>query len=449
MKIAGIIAEYHPFHNGHAWQIGRLREMGWDAVVCVMSTGAVQRGELELLPARLRARAALLGGADLVISLPAPYACKSAEGFAQAGVWLLEALGCVDTLCFGTEDADAETLAQAARVLEGAAFRAKLREKLDAGLPLPAARSQAAEELLPGAGALLSRPNQILGADYCCALLHLKSRMQPLALRRIGRGHDEPGAVQRDGRRYASASQLRAALQQGALLHLKSRMQPLALRRIGRGHDEPGAVQRDGRRYASASQLRAALQQGGAQMLEACVPEACFPIYCRAQQQGLLLDHRAVSLAVLSRLRAMPPAGFAAVRGAGEGLAERLYAASRRAVCLDSLLEDLKTKRYPTARLRRLILDAALGYTDTLPARPPYLHILGATERGRELLGRAAPCLPMGAGLAKLARADEACGAVARAEAAAQDLAALCRQSPQPCGQAFTGKFVLQKVQQA
>ena len=402
MKIAGIIAEYHPFHNGHAWQIGRLREMGWDAVVCVMSTGAVQRGELELLPARLRARAALLGGADLVIGLPAPYACKSAEGFAQAGVWLLEALGCVDTLCFGTEDADAEALTRAAMVLEGAAFRVKLREKLDAGLPLPAARAQAAEALLPGAKALLSRPNQILGVDYCRALLHLKSRMQPLALRRIGRGHDETGVAQRDGRRYASASQLRAAL-----------------------------------------------LQGSARALEACVPQACFPIYCQAQEQGLLLDGRAVSLAVLSRLRAMPPAGFAAVRGAGEGLAERLYAASRQAGCLDDLLERLKTKRYPTARLRRLILDAALGYTDALPARPPYLHVLGATERGRELLGQAAPRLPMGAGLAKLERMNEACGAVARAEAAAQDLAALCRQSPQPCGQAFTGKFLFEKVQRA
>ena len=103
MRTAGIIAEYNPFHNGHAWQIAELKKRGFEAVVCVCSPGVVQRGTAALFPARVRTRAALAAGADLVLSLPAPYATLSAEGFAAAGVALLSALGCVDALCFGTE----------------------------------------------------------------------------------------------------------------------------------------------------------------------------------------------------------------------------------------------------------------------------------------------------------------------------------------------------------
>ena len=93
MRTAGIIAEYNPFHNGHAWQIAELKKRGFEAVVCVCSPGVVQRGTAALFPARVRTRAALAAGADLVLSLPAPYATLSAEGFAAAGVALLSALG--------------------------------------------------------------------------------------------------------------------------------------------------------------------------------------------------------------------------------------------------------------------------------------------------------------------------------------------------------------------
>ena len=110
LKIVGIIAEYDPFHAGHAWQIQQARQAGARAVVCVMSPSVVQRGGCALFPTPVRVRAALAGGADLVLSLPAPYATLSAEGFAAAGVHLLSMLGCVDTLCFGAETPDPELL---------------------------------------------------------------------------------------------------------------------------------------------------------------------------------------------------------------------------------------------------------------------------------------------------------------------------------------------------
>ena len=260
MRTAGIIAEYNPFHNGHAWQIAELKKRGFEAVVCVCSPGVVQRGTAALFPARVRTRAALAAGADLVLSLPAPYATLSAEGFAAAGVALLSALGCVDALCFGTETRRLEDIAQTAALLESPDFPAALRGQLDAGLPLPAARAAAAEALCPGAGAVLRAPNDILGVEYCKALLRQHSALVPLALPRRGAAHDAP---------------LDAA---------------------------PG-------RYASASALRALVRAGGAAALAPHVPPACLRLYMQAEAEGDVLDGRAFGIAVLSRLRAMDAAG--------------------------------------------------------------------------------------------------------------------------------------------
>ena len=102
MRFAGIIAEYDPFHNGHAWQLAQARALGAQRVAVAMSCGLTQRGALPLLPESVRVRAALECGADLVFALPAPWACAGAEAFARAGVHLLAATGC-DALVFGAE----------------------------------------------------------------------------------------------------------------------------------------------------------------------------------------------------------------------------------------------------------------------------------------------------------------------------------------------------------
>ena len=100
MKLAGIIAEYDPFHNGHAWQLAQARALGAERVAVAMSCGLTQRGALPLLPEAVRVRAALTCGADFVFALPAPCAGAGAEAFARAGVRLLSAAGC-DALVFG------------------------------------------------------------------------------------------------------------------------------------------------------------------------------------------------------------------------------------------------------------------------------------------------------------------------------------------------------------
>lgn len=390
MKIAGIVAEYHPFHNGHAWQLAEVRRRGFDAVVCVMSAGVVQRGECELLPYPVRVKAALCAGADLVLALPAPYACKSSEGFAFAAVALLDALGCVDALCFGTETASEAQLLRAAEALESPAFGRAMRAKLDSGMTAPQARAEAAADLLGHGADFLKQPNHILGVDYCRALLKNSSSIKPLALVRVGAGHDS----------------------------------------IAQGHH-------DGIAYASASHLRRLWQEQGAQALAPYVPRESLSFYRQAQSDGLVRDDRAFSTALLSRLRAMTESDMAGVRLSGEGLSHRLYHAVQKASSAEDLLQQLKTKRYPTARLRRLMLDAALGYSDALPALPPYLHVLGASKAGFAVLKQAAPRLPMGTSLADLSRQNESCFAAARAHAAAVDFSALCRSRPQPCGLAY------------
>ena len=186
MRTAGIIAEYNPFHNGHAHQISRVRALGFDAVVCVMSPGVVQRGSLALMPAQVRAEAALSCGADVVLCLPAPYAAASAEAFAAAGVRALSALGCVQALCYGAETPDAAAHMRAAKALLCPAFAGRLREELAAGLPFAAARQRAAQAVCGEAGGLLASPNDILGVEYCKAILMQKSALQPLALARRG-----------------------------------------------------------------------------------------------------------------------------------------------------------------------------------------------------------------------------------------------------------------------
>ena len=151
-KLAGIIAEYDPFHNGHAWQLQQAKALGAQRVAVAMSCGLTQRGALPLLPESVRVQAALTCGADLVFALPAPYACSGAEYFARAGVQLLAAAGC-DALVFGAETPDAALLMEAARVLSGAEYRNALKARLAAGArSFAAARQAAVEAVCPGTG---------------------------------------------------------------------------------------------------------------------------------------------------------------------------------------------------------------------------------------------------------------------------------------------------------
>lgn len=338
MQVCGIIAEYNPFHLGHAWQIAQLRgRFGADtAIVCAMSGSFVQRGDFAVLRKHARAEAALCGGVDLVLELPLPWALASAEGFARGGVGVLARLGAVDTLAFGSECGDTQAIARAAACLDTADYAAALRAQLTRGTSYAAAREAAVRTLL-GAGAdVLQNPNDNLGVEYCRAIARLGSGMQPLALPRVGAAHDGAPCGT-----FASASHIRALLLRGE----------------------------DASAYLPAETLRIFRAECAAQRAPACAANA--------------------ERAVLARLRMLREEDFAAADGGAEGLSRRLFAAVRTASSLDALYAAAKTKRAAHARLRRAAMRACLGLTSALPEEVPYLRVLGCTARGRTVLRRA------------------------------------------------------------
>lgn len=395
-KLAGIIAEYDPFHNGHAWQLQQAKALGAQRVAVAMSCGLTQRGALPLLPESVRVQAALTCGADLVFALPAPYACSGAECFARAGVQLLAAAGC-DALVFGAETPDAALLMEAARVLSGAEYRTALKARLSAGArSFAAARQAAVEAVCPGTGlaALLDKPNNNLAVEYCKAILELGAALVPIPLPRQGAGHGQ-------------------------------------------------ALTETGGQFASASALRTLWQNGGADAAAPYVPAEVLPLYREAYAAGQYTDLAAAQRCQLALLRSRCAgiAPFAQVRGISEGLEHRLEAAVRSSTTHAELLDSLTTVRYPRARMRRLAMDAALDYSvDAFPALPPYLHLLGAQKDALPLLKAAA--LPVSHSLARLAEQNVPCRAVVDAQLRACDFGALCRKKPEPMGGALRQKII-------
>ena len=395
-KLAGIIAEYDPFHNGHAWQLQQAKALGARRVAVAMSCGLTQRGALPLLPESVRVQAALTCGADLVFALPAPYACSGAECFARAGVQLLAAAGC-DALVFGAETPDAALLMEAARVLSGAEYRTALKARLAAGArSFAAARQAAVEAVCPGTGlaALLDKPNNNLAVEYCKAILELGAALVPIPLPRQGAGHGQ-------------------------------------------------ALTETGGQFASASALRTLWQNGGADAAAPYVPAEVLPLYREAYAAGQYTDLAAAQRCQLALLRSRcaGTAPFAQVRGISEGLEHRLEAAVRSSTTHAELLDSLTTVRYPRARMRRLAMDAALDYSaDVFPALPPYLHLLGAQKDALPLLKAAA--LPVSHSLARLAEQNAPCRAVVDAQLRACDFGALCRKKPEPMGGVLRQKII-------
>lgn len=197
MKIVGLITEYNPFHNGHLYHIQKTKEItGADAVVVVMSGNYVQRGAPAIMPKHLRAEVALEAGVPVVIELPVCYATGSAEYFAAGAISLFEKLGCIDSICFGSECGEYEILKKIAHVVadEPEEYRFLLQEGLRKGMSFPLARQQALKSYFknPDLDIILEQPNNILGIEYIKTLYKQKSSMKCYTIKRMVSGyHDQ------------------------------------------------------------------------------------------------------------------------------------------------------------------------------------------------------------------------------------------------------------------
>lgn len=324
----GIVCEYNPFHLGHLRQIKRIRqEFGPEAsIVCAMSGNFVQRGDPALFDKSLRAEAAVMCGADLVVELPVTAALSSAEGFAAGGVQVLSRL--CDTLCFGTETGNREALLETSQALLASQFSPLLREALNTGISFPAARTAALQKM-GLEGNLLVNPNDILAVEYCKAILSQNAPMDIFPIRRPGSYHAEtPDPAN------PSATSLRH--------HILA-----------------------GKSWASY------------------VPDAAASLFEAAPRHSLEAGERVV----LGKLRTMSEPKFEALPYGSEGLWRKLMHASRRENTLEDIFTAVKSKRYTRTRLQRMVMCAFLGITREDLALPlPYARVLSFNDRGRTLL---------------------------------------------------------------
>ena len=395
MRIGGITAEFNPFHNGHEALCLAARAAGMTHLVAVMSGNFVQRGDFAFAEKRVRTACALEAGVDLVLELPVAWACSTAQVFARGAVSLLAACACVDTLCFGSECAEADTLRTLAAAVEDAGVQAGLRAYLSGGMTYAKARELAVRDKFGETlSARLSSPNDLLGVEYLRRANELGWNPGVFVLKRKGVQHD-------------------AGLPSGG--------------------------------FASASWLRANAEN--LSDISAYMPGPCFERLSAACAQGLLPARKdKLEAAVLAKLRMMERSGLASLPDLSEGLENRLYSAIRRSRDAGELEAALKTKRYTLARVRRLILSAFLGIRrEDAAGAPPYLRVLGFNRRGRDILRRmdGAAALPADTSLARLSRRGERCAATAGLEQRCTDIYTLALPRALPCGYDFTAGAVI------
>lgn len=215
MKIVGIIAEFNPFHNGHRRIFEKARESGADHIVVVMSGDYVQRGLPAITDKFTRCAYALDQGADLVLELPIYYSLGSAEFFASGAISVLNHLGCVDTLLFGSEYEDISTTMEVAKILleEPVEYTSLLKKASKEGLSYPAARQKALTSVLPSLSDksdLIVSPNNILGIEYTKALLRSGSTIEPMTISRSDNGYSSTDLPSEGS--FASATSIREIL---------------------------------------------------------------------------------------------------------------------------------------------------------------------------------------------------------------------------------------------
>jgi len=326
LKIAGVICEFNPFHNGHKYLLDEIKQRGFDATVCVMSGSFTQRGDVAVYDKFKRTKAALGNGADLVIELPAPYAVASAQIFARGGAEIIKATGVVDTVFFGSECGDVELLKKAATATKAPEVEALLKEYMNAGDYYPLALEKAVKDTFGSEiSAVLKSPNNTLAVEYIKELWG--SSLEVDTVTRVAVEHDSMSA----NKGFASASLLRE------MILNKEDISPF-------------------------------------------VPTDDF-----SNPAFMALGERAV----IYKLRSMSLEDFEKLPDVNEGLHNRIFGAVRDFNSIEEILAEIKTKRYTLARLRRIIACALLDITKELQAAPvPYLRILGITEKGKEVLSQ-------------------------------------------------------------
>ena len=375
MKTAGIIAEYNPFHKGHEYQIRYTKEkLKADYVIVAMSGDYVQRGTPALISKHTRAEMALRCGADLVLEMPVSVSTASAEAFAMGGVSLLDGLGVVDMLCFGSESGEISALKELAEILaeEPEEYKKLLKSFLSEGLTFPAARSQALTEyfknprnfrgddfdgvltpLLNEVTQILNTPNNILGIEYCKALLRLNSRIRPVTIRREGMGYHETTVP--DGNSTVASPDLQS---------------PTDF-------------------FASATAIRNLILQDSPDpdALASQIPEQAFPVFQKAVNSGEFLTESSLDSILSYCLMKENGKSLSSYMDVSEDLARRIINQQNLLLSFSQSVSVLKTRELTQTRIQRALLHIILNI-HTAPAQIPFARVLGFRRESSELLSQ-------------------------------------------------------------
>ena len=335
MKILGIVAEYNPFHNGHLYHLQKaLEASNADATIAVMSGNFIQRGEPALLDKFTRADIAVKNGIDLVIELPLYYSVATAEKFAFGAIKLLSECG-VNSIAFGVENNDIEKLNSISDILidEPVNYKDELKAQLDLGLSYPEARSNAISKILGISNNILNKPNNILAIEYLKALKAIKSNITPILLDRVDSGYYDTDS----NTNILSATGIREKLK----------------------NNEDVDV------YLPSNTLENMYK----------------PVFLEDFEENIIYALRKMSL---EDLRELPDVT--------EGLENRIFYAIQNSKSLEELINNIKTKRYPLTRIKRILISALLDMSKTnlntfdKSGGPQYIRVLSFNQKGQELL---------------------------------------------------------------
>ena len=367
MKILGIITEYNPFHNGHLYHLFKAKEItGADHVIAIMSGNFLQRGEPAIINKWARTKMTLNAGIDLIIELPFVFSTQDANGFAFGAVKLLDSLQIIDYLCFGCETDNLDTLYSISNFLhiEPQEYKELIVYNCKSGYEFPKARSQTVCDYHRIFGIdglekisdlelskLLKYPNNILALEYIKHLLNLKSKIQPVAIKRMGASYHQKNITGK----ISSATSIRNEI----LNNLSSPKTGL---------------------FKLNDKIKLTIPSSGFPVLKRELREGRGPITLDSYRQYILATLRRMSLEDISR-----------IHGVTEGLENRIKKASLKSYTVEQLINSIKTRRYTRTKIQRIILHLMMNLSKKdvkifNRCGPLYARILGFSKKGKTLL---------------------------------------------------------------
>ncbi len=386
MRLAGIVAEFNPLHNGHKYIIDCAKNDGF-AVACAISGNFVQRGDCAIIPKFRRALTAINVGVDIVCELPVPWSMSTAQNFALGGVSQLLSLG-VSRIYFGSECGDIELLKTVADALLSDEFDNQIKENLNCGLTYAKLRQNVISNLLGNKSSnVLECPNDTLAVEYIFAAKKLGSKVDFKAIKRVGSGHNDETT------------------------------------------DDI---------YSSSTFIRNKVKTQEIQCLDNFMPKESIDILLSSP----IADINRIDKAIISRIKQISSLELSQVPDVSEGLENLILSRSKEEYSFNGLCEAVKSKRYTMARIRRILLCAYLGINkDYFLSEPPYVRILGFSKLGLDLLPKQS-IKPIITRVSQINELNDYCKQLFNLEMKINELYALCLDKPQDFVSEYKEKLI-------